>query len=60
VYGIDTRLELQTFEIQWTNAEDDAAAKDVTLVEETKTTFKDVVDSIEAAARQFVKQDAAI
>jgi hypothetical protein len=60
VYGIDTRLELQTFEIQWTNAEDDAAAKDLTLVEETKTTFKDVVDSIEAAARQFVKQDAAI
>lgn len=60
MYGIDTRLELQTFEIQWTNAEDDAAAKDLTLVEETKTTFKDVVDSIEAAARQFVKQDAAI
>ena len=60
VYGLNVRLELHTFELQWTNEEDDPAANVVNDVPaETRETFKEVVDSIEAAARQFAKQDKA-
>jgi len=59
LFGLDTRLELQTFEIQWTNVDEPVDA-DVTVGDETKQTFKDVTDSIDAAGRQFAKQDAAI
>lgn len=58
IYGLDTRLELHTLEIQWTNEEDDPAADSVNDVpSETKQTFKDVVDSINAAGRTFAKAD---
>ncbi|KAL9088163.1 MAG: hypothetical protein Q9165_006290 [Trypethelium subeluteriae] len=58
VYGLDTKLELHTFEIQWANEDDESV---VQIVEdEQKKTFKDVADSIEALARQFAKQDAAV
>jgi hypothetical protein len=60
IFGLNTRVELATFDIQWTNAEDDPAAEGGEVGDETKKTFKDIVDSIDAAGRQFAKQDAAI
>ncbi|QIX02373.1 hypothetical protein AMS68_007890 [Peltaster fructicola] len=58
IYGLNTKLDLNTFEIQWSNDEDDTATAE--LGDETKQTFKEVVQSIEALARQFAKNDAAI
>jgi len=58
IYGFDTKLELTTFDIQWENDEADAVSNQAT--DENKTTFKEIADSIEALARQFAKQDAAI
>ncbi|KJX96392.1 hypothetical protein TI39_contig633g00007 [Zymoseptoria brevis] len=58
VYGLDTKLELNTFEIQWASDDDDNATDEVGG--ETKDDFKRVVDSIEALARQFAKNDSAI
>jgi hypothetical protein len=60
VYGVDTKLDFATFEIQWSNQEDDPAAAGGELAGEQKDEFKRVVDSIEALARQFAKQDSAI
>lgn len=62
LYGLDTTVDFNTFEIQWSNKDDDAAAAD-TVTEiggETKDDFKRVVDSIEALGRQFAKKDAAV
>ena len=51
----------QTFEIQWANKDEDPTASDISeLAAEQKQTFKDVVDSFEALARTFAKQDSAI
>lgn len=61
VYGFDTRVEFNTFEIQWSNQDEDPTAGDVSEVaSETKSTFKDVVDSLEALGRQFAKRDSEI
>lgn len=61
VYGIDTKIELNTFEIQWSNQDEDPAANEVSeIAAEQKTTFKDVADSIGALSRTFAKKDAAI
>jgi hypothetical protein len=60
VYGLDTKLDFNTFEMQWSNQEDDAAAAGGELAGEQKDEFKRVVDSIEALARQFAKQDSAV
>jgi hypothetical protein len=60
IYGVDTKLDFATFEIQWSNQEDDPAAAGGELAGEQKDDFKRVVDSIEALARQFAKQDSAI
>jgi hypothetical protein len=60
VYGVDTKLDFATFEIQWSNQEDDPAAAGGELDGEQKDEFKRVVDSIEALARQFAKQDSAV
>ncbi|KAL1306453.1 hypothetical protein AAFC00_005151 [Neodothiora populina] len=61
IYGLDTKLESHTLELQWTNEEEDPAAESVNeLPAETKQTFKDVVDSIFAAGRQFAKQDSRV
>ncbi|KAH0292681.1 hypothetical protein M436DRAFT_49176 [Aureobasidium namibiae CBS 147.97] len=58
VYGLDQVLELHTLEINWCNQESDPAANEISdISSETKQTFKDVVDSISAAARQFAKAD---
>lgn len=59
IYGLDTRVEFNTFEIQWANDEEDAAGiKEI--AGEQKDDFKRVADSIEALARTFAKKDAAI
>ena len=61
VYGHDVYFELNTFEIQWANKDEDPTASDISeLAAEQKQTFKDVVDSFEALARTFAKQDSAI
>jgi hypothetical protein len=60
VYGLDTKLDFATFEIQWSNQEDDPAAVGGEIAGEQKDEFKRVVDSVEALARQFAKQDSAI
>lgn len=61
VYGLNAKLELNTFEIQWASDEEDSAANEISEVGgETKDEFKRVVDSIEALGRQFAKNDAAI
>ena len=61
VYGLDVYFELNTFEIQWANKDDDSTADVVSeIAQEQKQTFKDVVDSFEALARTFAKQDSAI
>lgn len=61
VYGLDTYLELNTFEIHWANKDDDSTADVVSeIAQEQKQTFKDVVDSFEALARTFAKQDSAL
>lgn len=61
VYGQDAKLELNTFEIQWSNEDEDAAANEVSeIAAETKDDFKRVVDSIEALGRTFAKNDSAV
>jgi hypothetical protein len=61
VYGQDTKLDFSTFEIQWSNKEDDSAADVVNeIAGEQKEDFKRIADSIEALARTFAKQDSAI
>ena len=58
VYNLDTKLELHTFDISWANTDDEAVAQ--TVEDEQLTSFKEVVDSIEALARTFAKNDAAV
>lgn len=61
VYGFDTKVELNTFEIQWANEDDDPTAGDVSeIAAEQKDEFKRIADSIEALGRQFAKQDSAV
>ncbi|KAF2717712.1 hypothetical protein K431DRAFT_341186 [Polychaeton citri CBS 116435] len=61
VYGFDTKLEFNTFEIQWSNLDEDAISDDIPeLADETKDSFKRIADSIEALSRTFAKKDAAI
>lgn len=61
VYGINTRLDLNTFEIQWSNVDDDPTAGEVSeIAAEQKEDFQRVADSIEALARTFAKNDSAV
>ena len=62
IYGLDTKLDLSTFEIQWSNKEEDpTAATDINeIAGEQKDDFKRVTDSIQALARAFAKQDSAV
>lgn len=53
LYGLDTRLALTTFEVQWDNGDEVEGAEGPT--EENKQTFKDVVDSVQALARAKAK-----
>ena len=57
IYGLDTRLGLATFEVQWDNGEEvEGAEAKSNPTDENKQTFKDVVESIEALTRQKAKQ----
>ena len=56
IYGFDTRMVFTTFDIQWDNGEDvEGAGMATKPTEENKQTFKDVMDSIMALARQSAK-----
>lgn len=61
VYGQNVKLDFNTFELQWSNEDDDPTAGDVSeIAGEQKDDFKRVADSIEALARTFAKQDSAV
>jgi hypothetical protein len=60
VYGLDTKVDFNTMEVQWSNQDDDAAMAGGELAGEQKDEFKRITDSIEALARQFAKQDSPI
>jgi len=61
VYGFDTKVEFNTFELQWSNEDDDPTAGDVSeIAGEQKDDFKRIVDSIEALGRTFAKKDGAV
>jgi hypothetical protein len=61
VYGLNTKVDFNTFEIQWSNGDDDSAADIVNeIAGEQKDDFKRIVDSIDALARTFAKQDSAV
>jgi len=56
IYAADTRLELHTFELQWTNAEEDPSADSIgEIAEEQKATFTEIVKGIESAGRKYAK-----
>lgn len=60
IYGLDVKVDFNTVEIQWSNQDEDPAAVGVEVAGEQKDDFKRIVDSIEALARQFAKQDSAV
>ena len=61
LYCLDTRVDFNTFEIQWSNQDDDPAANEIqTIEQEQKDDFKRIADSIEALARTFAKKDSAL
>ncbi|KAJ4304518.1 hypothetical protein N0V90_000044 [Kalmusia sp. IMI 367209] len=61
IYGLDTKVDFNTFDIQWGNTDEDSAADVVhEIAGEQKDDFKRIVDSIEALARTFAKQDSAV
>jgi hypothetical protein len=61
LYGADTKLDFNTFEIQWSNQDDDPAGDTVKEIDaEQKDDFKRIADSIENLGRTFAKQDSAV
>nr|POE47869.1 hypothetical protein CFP56_01197 [Quercus suber] len=61
IFGFDTKLEFNTFEIQYSNFDADSASENVQeLAAEQKDDFKRIADSIEALGRAFAKKDAAV
>ncbi|KAL8757394.1 MAG: hypothetical protein Q9199_002271 [Rusavskia elegans] len=57
VYGLDARLDVATFEVQWDNGEEvEGAEAKSNPTEENKQMFRDVVESIEALTRQKAKE----
>lgn len=60
IYGVNAKLDFALPEIQWSNGDEDPAAAGGEVAEESKDEFKRVVESIEALARTFAKQDSAI
>lgn len=54
-------MDFNTFDIQWSNGDDDSAADTVNeIAGEQKDDFKRIADSIDALARTFAKQDSAV
>lgn len=61
VYGFNTRIDFNTFEIQWSNEDDDPTAGDVNeIAAEQKEDFKRIIDSIEALGRTFARKDSSV
>lgn len=61
VYGFDTKVDFNTFVIQWSNEDEDSTADVVSeIAVEQKDSFKRIVDSVEALGRTFAKRDAAV
>ncbi|TKA67552.1 hypothetical protein B0A55_08637 [Friedmanniomyces simplex] len=61
VYGQDVKVDFNTFEIQWSNEDEDSSADTVNeIAGEQKDDFKRIADSIEALARTFARKDAAV
>lgn len=61
VYGCDVKLDFNTFEIQWSNQDDDPTANEVSeIAGEQKDDFKRIADSVEALGRTFAKRDSAV
>lgn len=58
IYGLDTKVDFNTFEIQWGNVDDDSVVDE--LAGEQKDDFKRIAESIEALSRTFAKQDSAV
>ncbi|KAL8779156.1 MAG: hypothetical protein Q9213_007082 [Squamulea squamosa] len=57
IYGLDARLDLATFVVQWDNGEDvEGAEARTNPTEENKEVFRDVVGSIEALVRLKAKE----
>jgi hypothetical protein len=53
VYGLDTKLDFNTFEIQWSNEDEDPTAGDMReIANEQKEEFKRTVRSIESLGRE--------
>lgn len=61
IYGHGVKVDFNTFEIQWSNGDEDPMAGDISeIADEQKDDFKRISDSIEALARTFAKKDSAI
>ena len=61
IYGADVKLDFNTFEIQWSNADEDPAGDTVKeIAQEQKDDFKRIADSIENLGRTFAKKDSAV
>lgn len=60
VYGQDTKVDFNTFEIQWSNQEEANSSDISELADEQKDDFKRIADSIEALARTFAKKDSQV
>lgn len=59
IYGKDTKVDFNTFDIQWSNGDDDSTEVDE-IAGEQKDDFNRIADSIEALARTFAKKDSQI
>ncbi|KAL9596807.1 MAG: hypothetical protein Q9219_005566 [cf. Caloplaca sp. 3 TL-2023] len=55
VYGLDARVVLSTFEVQWDNGEEGEGEGGV-VTEENREVFRGVVESVEALARMKAKE----
>lgn len=60
IYGQDAKVDFNTFEIQWSNEDEDPSNSVSDIAGEQKEDFKRIVQSIEALGRTFAKRDAAI
>jgi len=61
IYEQDVKVDFNTFEIQWSNEDEDSSADTVKeIAGEQKDDFKRIAESIEALARTFAKKDSAV
>ena len=62
VYGLDTKVDFNTMELQWSNAEEDPTAAEVVteIAGEQKDEFQRVAESIEALGRTFATKNSAV